>query len=167
MRKMIALVLIVAVVMITTVPTAEAHGAAAAALGLASFAVFTSLFVAPFFYPRYVYAAPVYFPAYQPIVVGGTYFVQQPSYQPSYSQTAYAQSPYQSAYAQSAAPAPRYAAPAPRYSNVVHYPHGRYELRGDGIQVAYQWVWIPNPPAPPPVAQPTASTQYRYSAASR
>jgi hypothetical protein len=38
-------------------------------------------------------------------------------------------------------------APSP---SVVHYPHGRYELRGDGISVAYQWVWIPNPPPPPP-----------------
>ena len=44
--------------------------------------------------------------------------------------------------------------PAPVYSNIVYYPHGRYELRGDGIYTAYQWVWIPNvavlPPAPPP-----------------
>ena len=44
--------------------------------------------------------------------------------------------------------------PAPVYSNVVYYPHGRYELRGDGVYTAYQWVWIPNvavvPPAPPP-----------------
>ncbi len=149
MRKMIALVLIVAIVMITTVPTAEAHGAAAAALGLASFAVFTSLFVAPFFYPRYVYAAPapVYYPVYQPVVVARPFYVERPYY-PS----TYAQSP-------ASAPAPRYAAAAPRYSNVVHYPHGRYELRGDGIQVPYQWVWIPNPPPPPPAATPVASTR--------
>ncbi len=44
--------------------------------------------------------------------------------------------------------------PAPVYSHVVYYPHGRYELRGDGVYTAYQWVWIPNvavvPPAPPP-----------------
>jgi hypothetical protein len=34
--------------------------------------------------------------------------------------------------------------------SVVYYPHGRYELRGDGINVPYVWVWIPNPPPPPP-----------------
>jgi hypothetical protein len=33
---------------------------------------------------------------------------------------------------------------------VVQYPHGRYELRGDGVTVPYTWVWIPNPPPPPP-----------------
>jgi hypothetical protein len=44
-------------------------------------------------------------------------------------------------------------APAP--PSVVEYPHGRYELRGDGVTTPYQWVWIPNPPpAPPPAAPP-------------
>ena len=38
--------------------------------------------------------------------------------------------------------------------NVVQYPHGRYELRGDGVTVPYRWVWIPNPPPPPPAAPP-------------
>ena len=38
--------------------------------------------------------------------------------------------------------------PAP--PNVVHYPTGRYELRGDGLTTPYTWVWIPNPPPPPP-----------------
>ncbi len=33
---------------------------------------------------------------------------------------------------------------------VIQYPHGRYELRGDGVTTPYQWVWIPNPPPPPP-----------------
>jgi hypothetical protein len=44
-------------------------------------------------------------------------------------------------------------APAPTPSpmpSVVHYPNGRYELRGDGITTPYTWVWIPNPPPPPP-----------------
>lgn len=26
--------------------------------------------------------------------------------------------------------------PVPSYSNVVHHPHGRYELRGDGVYTA-------------------------------
>jgi hypothetical protein len=34
------------------------------------------------------------------------------------------------------------------------YPHGRYVLRGDGITVAYRWVWVPNPPPSPPPAPP-------------
>ena len=47
--------------------------------------------------------------------------------------------------------------PAPsKGSATVQYPHGRYELRGDGVNTAYQWVWIPNapPPPPPPAAAP-------------
>jgi hypothetical protein len=43
--------------------------------------------------------------------------------------------------------------------NVVEYPGGRYELRGDGMTIAYRWVWIPNPPSGPPGAlgaKPTA-----------
>ncbi len=39
---------------------------------------------------------------------------------------------------------------APAVSRVVEYPHGRYLLRGDGVNTAYQWVWLPNPPPPPP-----------------
>jgi hypothetical protein len=31
---------------------------------------------------------------------------------------------------------------------VVHYAHGRHELRGDGVSVPYAWVWIPNARAP-------------------
>jgi Domain of unknown function (DUF4124) len=52
------------------------------------------------------------------------------------------------------APPPAYApagaiGPAPM-PTVVQHPHGRYELRGDGVSVPYRWVWIPNPPSPPP-----------------
>jgi hypothetical protein len=145
MRRLIALALVVALIVVTAVPAAEAGGAAATniALGLASFAVFNSLFVAPFFYPRYAYAAPAYYyPAYPtyPAVVERPYVVERRYYQPVYVQT----------------PEP---APAPRYSNVVQYPHGRYELRGDGVRTPYQWVWIPNPPPPPPAAPPPPATQ--------
>jgi hypothetical protein len=48
------------------------------------------------------------------------------------------------------APAP----PPPAMSDVVQYPHGRYELRGDGVSTPYVWVWIPNPPPAPPAAAP-------------
>ena len=46
------------------------------------------------------------------------------------------------------------------YQTVIQYPHGRYELHGDGVYTAYRWVWIPvallpppPPPAPPPLSQ--------------
>jgi hypothetical protein len=32
---------------------------------------------------------------------------------------------------------------------LVEYPNGWYQLRGDGVNTPYQWVWIPKPPAPP------------------
>jgi len=44
--------------------------------------------------------------------------------------------------------------PPPPSPTVVHYPHGRYELRGDGVSQPYLWVWIPNPPPPPPPPAP-------------
>jgi hypothetical protein len=44
--------------------------------------------------------------------------------------------------------------PAPIDRAVVYYPNGRYELRGDGVDTACQWVWIPSvalvPSVPPP-----------------
>lgn len=43
------------------------------------------------------------------------------------------------------------AAPSP---TVVEFPTGRWELRGDGINVPYRWVWIPNPPTAPPSGAP-------------
>jgi hypothetical protein len=53
----------------------------------------------------------------------------------------------------SAVPTPPAAPPAP---NVVEYPTGRYELRGDGVSTPYSWVWIPNPPPAPPGAMSAA-----------
>jgi hypothetical protein len=58
-----------------------------------------------------------------------------------------------------AAPPATYAAAAPAAPAInreVVYAHGRYLLRGDGVTVAYQWIWVPNPPAgapPPPPAR--------------
>lgn len=48
-------------------------------------------------------------------------------------------------------------APASAERNVVRYAHGRHVLRGDGVTTPYQWVWIPNPPPPPPPPARTAS----------
>ncbi len=57
------------------------------------------------------------------------------------------------------------AAPPPM-PTVIQYPHGRYELRGDGITTPYVWVWIPNPPPPPPPAAPPAVPSASSPAAS-
>lgn len=143
MRRLVALVVLVTVVVGVAVPAAYAGGSTATnvALGLASFAVFNQL-VGGFFYARPAYAYPVYpgYPYYY-YAPGPVYYSAPPVY-------AY---PAQTVVAQ---PAPA----RPMYSNVVQYPHGRYELRGDGIQVPYQWVWIPNPP-PPPVAPPPSPSR--------
>jgi hypothetical protein len=50
----------------------------------------------------------------------------------------------------SLAPAPPPAPTQPPAPDVVEFPSGRYELRGDGMTVPYKWVWIPNPPSAPP-----------------
>jgi hypothetical protein len=56
--------------------------------------------------------------------------------------------------AMAVAPAP----PPPPMPSVIQYPHGRYELRGDGMTTPYVWVWIPNPPPPPPAAAAAPSS---------
>jgi hypothetical protein len=128
MRRLVALLVVVSLVTILAVPAAEAGAAVDVALGLASFAVFNQL-IGGLFLPRPVYAYPAYYP------YGVTYYAP-----PAYGY------PAQPVVVQP---------PAPTYSRVVHYPHGRYVLYGDGIQSPYQWVWIPNPPpaAPPPPPQ--------------
>jgi hypothetical protein len=121
MYRALATVLIVALALVVVAPPAEAC-LECVALGLASFAVFTQL-VTALTVPRVVYP-------YGPLYYGP--------------------------YAYPAAPAPAYApAPAARPTpvgwtgpRVVQYPHGRYELTGDGMSVAYAWVWIPSARAP-------------------
>ena len=49
---------------------------------------------------------------------------------------------------------------------IIEFPEGRYELRGDGITTPYRWVWIPKAPtAPPPSASepPSPTTLYRWT----
>jgi hypothetical protein len=127
MKKLVAMVVLAVVVLATTVPMAEAGGGGAA-LGLAAFAAFTSLLAFPYWawggYPAPVYPYPA--PAYYAAPV--TY----------------------------AAPAVTYAAPPPppAVQREVVYPHGRHVLYGDGVTTAYQWVWVPNAPLPPPVPAP-------------
>jgi hypothetical protein len=53
------------------------------------------------------------------------------------------------------APAPAYqpqtqVSVAPQIQREVCYTGGCYHLQGDGVTVAYSWVWVPSaPPAPP------------------
>jgi hypothetical protein len=38
---------------------------------------------------------------------------------------------------------------APSVQHDVCYDTGCYHLQGDGVTVAYQWVWVPGAQAPP------------------
>ncbi len=135
MRRFTALLLAVLLAVPLTIGAAvrAAHAGSTAtnvALGLASFAVFNQL-VGPMLHPRPAYAA---YRARE-VVYERPVYVERPVYTTP-SQVVVVQPP------------------PPTYATVVQYAHGRYELRGDGIRTAYQWVWIPNAPPPPPVAPP-------------
>lgn len=121
MRRMIALLLTVALLVGVATPAAYAGTATDIALGLASFAVFNQI-VRPLLQPREAYATPH--------VTKQVIYTTPPAVY---------------------APAPVVTVPPPPpMPTVVHYPHGRHELRGDGVTTHYHWVWIPNPPPPPP-----------------
>ena len=132
MKKIIAIGILLLTLVGLVPATAQAGGATNAALGLGAFAVFNQILggVGIFGAPR-AYAAPAYYPAYY-----------------SYPAPVYA-APAGTYYSM---PATTYA-PAPAVQTEVVYPHGRYVLRGDGVTVAYQWVWVANPP-PAPAAPP-------------
>ena len=88
------------------------------------------IFVGPAFgYPYY--ASPYY--AY-------------PYYDSSYSYPAYSDPVYQPQTQLSVAPS---------IQREVCYVGGCYRLQGDGVTVAYRWIWIPTVPSPPP-APPAA-----------
>src|SRR6266545_1066333 len=132
MRRILAVLLVVICVVALASPAAHAggHGAARVAIGLATFAIFAPFIIAGEALALLVpYRAPTVVVAPPPV-----YSAPPPAY------------PAPPRYARQV-----YTAPASAQPTVIHYPHGRYELRGDGIATAYQWVWIPNPPiAPPP-----------------
>jgi len=122
MKKLVAVAALGAVLIGAAPRPAHAGAAVDAALALGAFAVFNQLFLLPALV-RPGYAAP-------PAVV----------YSPPPAVYGSAPATY--------APAP----PPPAINREVVYPHGRHVLLGDGVAVAYQWVWVPNPPAgvPPP-----------------
>jgi len=107
---------------------------------------FGSGFVGPFV-PFGVVAAPVVVYSSPAVVYTPPPVVYAPP-------VAYAPPPVASYSSPAPAPAP------PPMPTVIQYPHGRYELRGDGMTTPYTWVWIPNPPPPPaPPATPPAEPQ--------
>jgi hypothetical protein len=126
---LLAVLLAVPLALGAAVPAAHAGAATNAALGLASFAVFNQL-IAPMLHPRPAYAA---YRTHE-VIYERPVYVERPVYT----------SPSQVVVVQ----------PPPPHPTVVQYAHGRYELRGDGVHAAYQWVWIPNAPPPPPAAPP-------------
>ena len=179
MRRLIALALVVALTLAFTAPTAEArHGHVVVDIGTAvGLALVAPLIIVGSILSPLVYQPPVY--AYPPPVVERPVVLQQPAYAapayapppPAYAAPAYAPPPRAYAAPAYAPPPPAYAAPAyapppPAYASrtlqpppashptTVQYPHGRYELRGDGVRTGYQWVWIPNAPPPAPAAPP-------------
>src|SRR5438046_1404346 len=131
MRRVLAVLLVVTCVVALVPPAAHAggHGAARVAIGLATFAIF-----APF------------------IIAGEILSLALPPYQAPAVVVAPPPAYYAPAPAHSAPPPASY---APAQPTVFQYPHGRYELRGDGITTAYQWVWISNQTiSPPPLGAP-------------
>jgi hypothetical protein len=121
MRRLIASVLLVAVLVVASVVPVHAGTSTDIALGLASFAVFNQV-VGAFARPHPV--------IHREVVVTRPAFVYAPPVV-VYRPPVYA--------------APVVVAPQP---TVVQYPTGRYELRWQGAQ--YVWVWIPSFPAVPP-----------------
>jgi hypothetical protein len=109
--------------------------------GFGGFGGFGVVVVGPSFVdsPAFFDPSPPYYsaPVYAPPVIPPTGYTAPVSPPVMYSPPALSQPP---------------SAPSPQ---VVQYPNGRYELRGDGISTPYTWVWIPNAPPPPP-APPTA-----------
>lgn len=119
MKKVVATITLAMTLLGASAVPARAGAATDAALALGAFAVFNQLFAAPFLTRSY---QPVYVAA-PPVVYAAPVY---------------------------AAPAVTYYAPPapPPVQREVVYPHGRYLLYGDGVTIAYQWVWVPNPPPP-------------------
>jgi hypothetical protein len=160
--RVLAGALIVLMLVVAVAPAADAC-LGCVALGLASFAVFNQLVWAlsaprPVYAPAAYYAPPPYYSPYP--YAPPTYYAPPPvSSAPSpYPVQASAAPAYRAPYAAAAPVQPAAVASSP--GRVVQYPHGRYELRGDGVRVAYVWVWIPAT-----TGQPTTASVPRAVAA--
>lgn len=139
MRRAIACVMLLALLLAVPAP-ARAGTSTDIALGLASFAVFNQV-VGPMLRGGY-HGGPR-----RHVVHRHQTIVTQP-------RVVYA-APAPVVYATPVVATPVVTAVSP---TVIHYPHGRHELRWTGQQ--YVWVWIPTAPPPPPDAapQPPATT---------
>jgi hypothetical protein len=167
MRRILTVLLVVTCVLALVAPAAHAggHEAARVVIGLATFAIFAPLIIVgevlalavpPYRSPAVVVTPPPVYSAPPPIYSAPPAYARQTYAAPARTQPTVI--PY---------PHGRYELRgdgiATAYQWVwIQYPHGRYELRGDGIATAYQWVWIPNPTTPPlppdaPPAAPAAS----------
>ena len=138
MRRIIALSLVAALLVGFAAPAAEAyHGAPGVVIGTA-----VGLALAA------------------PFLIVGALLAPLAAPPPVYRYPAVVESPAVVAPAPAAAPVASRAVslqpPARSFATVVEYPHGRHVLRGDGVTVAYRWVWIPNPPPPPADGAPAA-----------
>ena len=126
MRRLIASIAVITLLIGALAPAAHAGGSRDVAVGLASFVAFHHLVVGSLLFPRPAVVV------HRPPVVVHPAVVYRPVVAPP--------------------PPVAYAAPAPAYPAVVQYPHGRYELRVRGPRQV--WVWIPAvPPPPPPFAR--------------
>ena len=127
MRKLVAVAALGTMLIGLSPTSAHAGGAVHAALALGAFAVLSPLLLLLGALAQPIYAAP------PPVVYTAPPAVYAPA--PPYSATYYA-------------PVPR----PPEITREVVYSNGRHVLLGDGVTVAYRWVWVPNPPAgsPPP-----------------
>jgi hypothetical protein len=148
MRRTLTVLLIAVLLVASVAPAADArgHGPGRGVIGFAAFVLF-----APF-----IIAGEVLAHAVPRVVVEPARVYAPPVYQapPVYYQAPPVYS-YQAPPVYSAPPAyahQTYAAPASAQPQVIQYPHGRYMLQGDGVVTPYKWVWIPNPPIPPPPA---------------
>jgi hypothetical protein len=160
MRRLIALAVAVTLTAVVLAPPAEA-GHHAVAVGVAATVGF--VLAAPFLLLGAVFAPllppPVAVAPYPPAaVVARPMVAPRPVYAAPVAVAPVAR-PAPMAPVGSVTVAPARAAsalPASIQTTVVH-PSGRYELRGDGVRVAYHWVWIPNgPTAPGPVVAASA-----------
>jgi hypothetical protein len=126
MKKLVAVAALGTMLIGLSAIPAHAGGAVHAALALGAFAVLGPLLLlGALAQPIYAAPPPVVYPAPPPV------YAPAPAYSAPYS-----------------APAPR----PPAINRAVVYAHGRHVLLGDGVTVAYRWVWVPNPPvgSPPP-----------------
>src|SRR5712691_12538643 len=96
-----------------------------------------------------------------PAFVGGVFLGSALAY--PYSSSPYYSYPYYDfSYSYPAYPDPVYQPQpqlyvAPSVQREVCYVGGCYRLQGDGVTIAYRWIWIPtvpNPPPPPPSGPP-------------